>query len=145
MALNVVNEYLQLVEKKSIPFNWRWKIRESSFNSLYELRHSHEELEHLLIDYFNANLNPTNSTHITVDDIDTEFVDDIATNVKKTENKLMEAKQNFIKIQTNIEQEKKEEPKRKSMSIWIFISVIVTLIIMGFFMKIGCFSKCTAI
>lgn len=143
MALNVVNEYLQLVERKSIPFNWKWKIRESSFESLYELRHSHFELEHFLIDYFNTGLNLTNGTHIAANDIEPEFVNSIAGNIKKNESKPTETRQNFAEIQTIKEQKEREkENKKSSIGIWAFISVTVILIIMGLFMKTGCFSKC---
>jgi len=136
MALNVVNEYLQIVDKKSIPYNWKWKIKKSKFESLYELRHSHFELEHFLIDYFNTNSNFTNSTHITVDDIQPQFVDSIENNFTKNKQK-----QNIMKTQTIIEQKKREieQPKKKNTTIWIFISVAVILIIMGIFVKIGCF------
>jgi len=145
MALSVVNEYLQLVDKKSIPHNWRWKIKESVFESLYELRHSHFELEHFLIDYFNTNSNLINNTHITVDDIQPEFVGSITT-INKTENNFTENKQekrNIIETQTNIEQKKgeTEQPKKRNTTIWIFISVTVILIIMGILVKIGCFNN----
>lgn len=147
MALSVVNEYLQLVDKKSIPHNWRWKIKESAFESLYELRHSNFELEHFLIDYFNTNSNLINSTHITVDDIQPEFVDSITT-ANKTKNNFTEnkqEKQNIIEKQTFIEQKKgkAEQPKKGNTTIWIFISVTVILIIIGIFVKIGCFRNHT--
>jgi len=141
MALNIVNDYLQLVEKKSIPFNWKWKIKESKFASLNELRHSHFELEHFLIDYFNTNPN-MNSTHITVDDIQPEIMNSITASTDRTEDKFTKNKQeqNIIKTQTIIEKRETEQSKKKSTTIWIFISVIVILITLGVFTKISCFS-----
>lgn len=145
MALSVVNDYLQLVEKKSIAFNWKWKIKESKFASLYELRHSHFELEHFLIEYFNTNSNITNSTHITVDDIQPEFINSITRTTDKTEDNFtkIKQKQHNIKTQTIIEKRKTEQSKKKNTTIWIFISVIVILIIIGIFTKIGCFPRYT--
>jgi len=116
MALNVVNEYLQLVDKKSIPHNWKWKIKDSTFESLHELRHSHFELEHFLVDYFHINSNLTNSTHVTVDDIQPEFVDSITTTIDKTENnstEIKQEKQNIIEKQTIIEQKRETEQSKK--------------------------------
>jgi len=143
MALNVVNEYLQLVEKKSIPCNWKWDIKASAFKSLYELRHSHFKLEHFLIDHFNTNSNITNNTHITVDDIQPELVNGITGTINKTENDFIEKEQEKknIEKQTIIEHKKGEsiKPKKKSTTIWIFISVAIILIIIGIFVKIGCF------
>jgi hypothetical protein len=139
MALNVVNEYLQLVDEKSIPSNRKWKIKESAYKSLYELRHSHFKLDYFLIDHFNANSNLTNNTHVTVDDIQPEFING-------TENSFTEIKQEKpknVEIQNMKQKKEKEQPKKKNTTIWIIISVIVIIIIIGTFRKIRCFPGTT--
>jgi len=135
MALNVVNEYLQLVDKKSIPCNWKWRIKDSAFKSLHELTHSHFKLQYFLIDHFDTNSNLTNNTHVTVDDIQPEFSNDIENNF--TEFKQEKQK---IEIQTSMKKESTKF-KKNNTTIWILISVTVIIIIIGIFSKIGCFSN----
>lgn len=134
MALNIVNDYLQLVDKKSVPSNWRWKIRESTYKSLFELTHSHFRLQYFLIDHFNTNSDLTNKTHVTVDDIQPEFIKD--TEKKITE--IIEEKQNTIETLKNT------HSKKKNTTIWILISVTVILMIIGIFIKISCFPNYTS-
>jgi hypothetical protein len=149
MALNIVEEFMELVKKNSIAPNWKWKIKESISGSLYELRHSNFEIEHLLIDYTNPNSNLTNNTHVTVGDID-PYVNEITENLNSTENNLptiLQEKQNILETQYNKEQKLNENsiPKKKNTTIWIFISVIVILIIIAIFVKIGCFPNYTVV
>lgn len=135
MALSIVNDYLQLVDKKSVPYNWKWKVQECTYKSLYELTHSHFKLQYFLIDHFNTNSDLTNNTHVTVDDIQPEFID---TESNFTE---IKQKQNTIETQTSIEQKKDAQPKKKNTTMWILISIVVILFIIGIFTKIGCFSS----
>jgi len=146
MAINVVNEYLQLVDKKSVSSNWKWKMKRTAVESLYQLKHSHFEIDLFLIDLFNTNSNLTNNTHVTVDDIQPGFASDVTETMKINENDFMEIKQqNNTEIQTNIKQKKREsnDYKKNNTTMWILISVTVILIIIGIFIKTGCFPSRT--
>lgn len=149
MALNIIDEFMELVNKNSIPPNWKWKIKESVFGSLYELRHSNFEIEHLLIDHANPNSSINNNTHTTVSDSG-PHVNKITESLNPTENSLptiLQEKTNTLETQFNKEQKLSENsiPKKKNTTIWIFISVIVILILIAIFVKIGCFPNYTVV
>lgn len=149
VALNIIDEFMELVNKNSITPNWKWKIKESVFESLYELRHSNFEIEHILIDHVNPNPNIKNNTHATVSDISPN-VNEITESLNPTKNSLptiLQEKTNTLENQLIKEQKLSESstPKKKNTTIWIFISVIVILIIIAIFVKIGCFPNYTVV
>jgi len=143
MALDVVTDYLQLVEKDSVPENRKWNIKESAFDT-YKLTHSKFETEHFFIEYFNPNSDLNNNTHVTVDDIQPESPNENTGNTNKPENnlkKIEQKKENNLKIKTNKEENiiENKQPEKKNTKIWIFVSVAIILVIIGVFIKIGCF------
>lgn len=149
MALNIIDEFMELVKKNSIPPNSKWKIKESLSDSLYELRHSNFEIDHILIDHTNPISNLTNNTHVTVGNID-PHVNEITESLNPTENNLptiLQEKPNTLETQFIKEQKLNEDsiPKKKNTTIWIFISVIVILIIIAIVVKIGCFPNYTVV
>jgi len=147
MALNIVDEYMQLVDKKSIPSNWRWKAKKTVFDSLYELRHSNFEIEHILIEETNTNSNLTGNTNVTVNDIQPQLINNITENIYESENNSPESIKNNLEIETNKEQKFNQNitPKKKSTTIWIFISITVVIIIVILFVKFGCFPRYSSV
>jgi hypothetical protein len=142
VALNVGNDYLQLVDRKYVPATWKWRIVQSKFPSIDELRHSHFELDNLLIEYLNTDSDLTNDTHVTVDDIQPAFVNSITGTVYDTEeSEQKEQKQNITENQIIIEQKETEQSKKKNITMWIFIIVTVIVVITAIYSKIGCFSN----
>merc|ERR1719473_1344516 len=74
MALNVADEYLELVKKNLIPPNSKWKVKETGYDSLFELKHSNIPIEYFLIDVIRSNSISHNiNTHITNDDIHSDL------------------------------------------------------------------------
>jgi len=148
VALNVVDEFMQLVEKKSIPSNWRWKIKKSIFGSLHDLKHSNFEIKHILIDKIGTNTNLTSSTHVTVNDIQPHFVNEITLSKDGAEansQDIVIEKENILETNTEQRADENVSSKKKNTTTWIFISVIVVLIIMALFVKIGCFPSYSSV
>jgi hypothetical protein len=74
MALNVVDEFMKLVKKNLIPPNWKWKTKEAGYDSLFELRHSNFEIEHILIEFIKSNSISPNNTRVSNNDMQSDLI-----------------------------------------------------------------------
>jgi hypothetical protein len=154
MALDIVDEFFVLEQKNCISSNSRWKIKETGYNSLFALRHSNIELEGIFIDKVivpKTDL-PNHVNSKSDDSIKSDSVDNPLKTKKlnPTENTSPISEQNPDTLILENNTDKKHEgnnlsKKKKNTTIWIFISVIVILIIVSIFVKIGCFPNYTLI
>lgn len=140
MALDIKTDYLELVDKKSLSENSKWKVKDTTFESLSRLRHSKIETEHFFIDHFIPNLSSTNNTHVTVDDIQPEFVNEITKSINKSENTNKTKRQNSLNEKMTEKNKENIKTKKNNTTLLIFISAVVILIMLGMFIKVGCFS-----
>jgi len=149
MALNVVDEFMELVKKDSIPPSWKWKVKDIGSDSLFQLRHSNFEIEHILIDVIKSkSALPNINTQISNNVIHS---DSITKTLNPTENikpSISGENKNTFKIENQIDTKLNENnlvKKKKNTTIWILVSVIVILLAISIFVKIGCFPNYTIV
>lgn len=148
MALNVVDEFMELVRESSIPANWKWKVKDIGHDFMFQLTHSNFEIEHILVDAvkskpFLSNIN----THISVNDIEPGLIPKTLDSPENNSPTTSEENQDIFTIENNKDEliENNFTKKKKNTTIWIIISVIVILFIISISVKIGCFPNSTIV